>query len=275
MRRRDILLGAMGGATLATFAVVNRAIAQDDRFDSLSPPDFKARRPVQFAADEYVPKLSEIIKQIESETGKESPRLLEIDLAIELLFDIPTTGTPYEIASRFHKWRLGEVGVSIEERERRQYYSREWPVRGNPVIMQFFDATGYRKPAGDTTFWCAAFVSWCIARSVGSVKANGNPWPYANGAASKSYRAWGQDVIADLKSDPRRGDLVVFQNLHSPNAGHVGFVDRITDNEVFVLGGNQGAQNEFNGGEVNISKFSRSVGGSLKLHSFRRHAVLS
>jgi hypothetical protein len=42
---------------------------------------------------------------------------------------------------------------------------------------------------------------------------------------------------------------------------------------IWVLGGNQGAQNEYNGGEVNISKFTRRS-SRLELHSFRSDLVL-
>ncbi|NRP22026.1 hypothetical protein LPJGGPFB_05285 [Ensifer adhaerens] len=272
MKRRSFI-GGIGlgiGAALSTSGV---SFSRDDPYSQLTEPNWQ-QRPVYFPPEARIPTLSEIRADALAHTGPGAPLALEVDLAIELLFDIPTEGRPFDIAYRFLEWRRGEVGTSEVERTRRKYYSREWPRRGNPVIMQFFDATGYRHPAGDTTFWCAAFVSWCIARSVGGPTSVNNPWPYEKGAASRSYRAWGQDVIADLNDSPRRGDVAVFQNTAKPDQGHVGFVERVSADHIWLLGGNQGAQNEYNGGEVNIARYSRSVGGSLRFHSFRRHEVL-
>ena len=92
-------------------------------------------------------------------------------------------------------------------------------------------------------------------------------WRYKNGAASAAYRDWGDQV-----TKPQKGDLAVFKL--NDYQGHIGFVHEVDDDFIWVLGGNQGAQNERNGGEVNIARFAKRGSGSLKLHSFRTNALL-
>ncbi|RXT52412.1 hypothetical protein B6S44_16665 [Bosea sp. Tri-44] len=246
----------------------NRVFAQSS---SIEPP------PVQFPAGLRVPTVEEYAEELDQVTGKESPYRQEVERGKKLLEDIPKGATPYATADRFRQWREGKVGETDEERRLYSYYAREWPVRGNPVIMGFFDATGFRKPAGDTTYWCAAFVSWIIERSrIGKGDAS-RIWPYQTGAASSAYRSH-FNKISD-EGTVRRGDLAVFQNKAESWAGHVGFVHDVDLDQngkaraIWVLGGNQGAQNDYNGGEVNISKFNRSS-SRLEFNSFRTHEIL-
>lgn len=271
LTKRDLIAGfAISGAASILSSVNSPVFAQD----SLpAPPDFSLP-PMQWPTGQPVPLMADYIVQIESWTGKQAPYRAEVELAEKLVTDIPNNKAPHEIAFRFHEWRKGKVGASPEEVKRYSYYAREWPIRGNPVIMGFFDATGLRTPAGDTTFWCAAFVSWCIQRRLQGANIKEKQWPYEKGAASAAYRDWGQDVERDLKDKPQRGDLVVFKNKKSSWAGHVGFYYGMDGSRILVLGGNQGAQNEHNGGEVNIAPFARSS-NVLEFHSFRRHKALS
>jgi hypothetical protein len=239
--------------------------------DQLEPPT------VEFAAGVRVPTLDEYADELDSVTGKESPYRKEIERGKTLLEDIPRGSNPYATADRFRQWRKGLVGNSESERKDYSYYAREWPIRGNPVIMGFFDATGLRTPVGDTTYWCAAFVSWILERSRDGKGDASKIWPYQNGAASSAYRSHFTQVTDERKV--KRGDLVVFRNVSSSWAGHIGFVHDVDLDEsgearaIWVLGGNQGAQNDYNGGEVNIAKFVRSS-SRLALHSFRTHPAL-
>jgi uncharacterized protein (TIGR02594 family) len=238
--------------------------------------DFSTARPFSFSENEVVPTLDEYELQITALSGPGNPFKEERALAKSLLNDIPTDASPYEIAWRFHLWRARKVpGKTAEELANYSYYSREWPVRGNPVIMGFFDATGLRKISGDTTYWCSAFVSWCIQRSqVGKGVISKEAWPYASGAASQSYATWGKNVEEELHDEPRKGDLIVLYHPKTPGTGHVTFYHgKVDEDTVLGLGGNQGAQNEWNGGEVNIATFNRSSTG-LKIHSFRRFPAL-
>ncbi|MDX0200946.1 CHAP domain-containing protein [Sinorhizobium meliloti] len=271
MRRREVMTFT-AGALLGFLSgpVFLRAQPADEVLE----PDFSEAPPVTFAEGERVPTLEEYRANLEALTGAQNPFEAEIRLGKKLLEDISSDQTPYQIAFRFHQWRQGLVGATDKEKRQYSYYTREWPIRGNPIIMGYFDATGLRTPEGDTTYWCAAFVSWCIQKSRENKRDNGRVWPYERGAGSAAYRTWGKDVIRELNSSPMTGDLAVFQHQRTPWRGHVGFVHEVNGTAIRVLGGNQGAQNDFNGGEVNISKFSTQPAGSLKFHSFRRHEAL-
>ncbi|HEV2505450.1 MAG TPA: CHAP domain-containing protein [Mesorhizobium sp.] len=236
--------------------------------------DFAFDAPVQWPVGEAIPTLEQYERQLDPITGPQNPFKSERIRAAELLVEMDKFAqggkTPYQIARHFHDWRQGSVASDNEtDRKDRKYFTREWPVRGNPLIMGLFDSTGLRTPVGDTTFWCAAFVSNCIHRSLVSRGNNQKLWPYSEGAASAAYRGFGKSV-----DDPKQGDIVVFQNNGEAWRGHVGFVHAIEGSTIRVLGGNQGAQNEYNGGEVNISPFNRNS-TRLRLHSFRRHDILS
>ncbi len=261
MNRREILAGMWSASFLSAGTIARAEI-----------PNFAATPPVQFPEGIRVPTVDEYLAQLDSMRGAQNPYREEVEKGRELLKDIPLGAKPFDVATRFHEWRRKKVGKSDQEREAYAYYAREWPVRGNPIIMGFFDATGYRTPEGDTTYWCAAFVSWCIRRSLSGDTTAEKIWPFERGAASAAYRAWGSDVEKELGKQPQPGDLAVFSR--SATAGHIGFVHDVTGTTIFVLGGNQGAQNEYNGGEVNIAKYGRRSGGALKFHSFRRHECL-
>ncbi|WP_197486930.1 CHAP domain-containing protein, partial [Rhizobium bangladeshense] len=248
MNRREFILAA-AGVSVTSMAGVRLSFAQGTDMQP-AEPDFSEAPPVEFPEGVRVPTSEEYNEQLEALTGAKNPFGSEIELGRTLIRDDGVLNapnkSPFEIADRFREWRQGSVGGSDQRKKQYSYYAREWPVRGNPVIMGFFDATGYRTPAGDTTWWCAAFVSWCIQRSLASNKITAKSWPYATGAASASYRTWGKDVIKDLKSEPRKGDLAVFQNTKTSYQGHVGFVYSVVGDQIMVLGGNQGAQNEYN-----------------------------
>jgi uncharacterized protein (TIGR02594 family) len=199
---------------------------------------------------------------------------LEKDFAIanRVLEKAPRAANPYEVAQYFD--RVGR-GLENPPHEDWKLYVREWPERYNPVILHFFDATALRKPEGDCTAWCSAFVNWCIQRGRTGRDDAANLTPTKRSAASMSFRDWGRQT-----REPKPGDIAVFQSRNSPSHGHVGFFSSQTDDYVTVLGGNQGGlggldSNESTcsdprsvGGRVMEQKL-RKKGGSLVLHSFR------
>ncbi|RWN62419.1 CHAP domain-containing protein [Mesorhizobium sp.] len=269
-RRQMLAYGIAVTAGSLSVPWYSKAIAQE----TIEELDFSFAPPVQWAAGEAVPTLDEYQQSLDAVTGPENPFKSERKRAAELLLEMDKFSeqgkSPFQIAEHFLAWRKGNVeNDSATDRKDRQYYTREWPVRGNPVIMGFFDATGFRTPSGDTTYWCAAFVSDCIKRSLMSRSIKDRLWPYNQGAASAAYRSFGNSV-----DTPQQGDLVVFRNSGEAWRGHIGFVYGIEGNVIRVLGGNQGAQNEYNGGEVNVSAFNQNS-ARLKFHSFRRHEILS
>lgn len=263
MHRRDFIVGASAG--LIVEALSNSSIAADREYAGMPA--------VHYPAGIRVPTVAEYIAALEEVKGAAQPYVKEVEKGRELIKDIPLGPTPYDVAYRFYLWRKGKVGATEQERKDYGYYAQEWPVRGNPIIMGFFDATGLRTPVGDVTPWCSAFVSWCIQRTlpdqaIGLTEAEKEKiWRYKDGAASASYRDWG-----DQLEEPRKGDLAVFKL--NDYQGHIGFVHAMDEKIIWVLGGNQGAQDDRNGGEVNIAAFSRRTKKALKLHSFRTHALL-
>lgn len=272
INRRNFLVSGVFAASSSVFNPwTGNSWAQGTEIEEL---DFEFSPPVQWSAGTAVPTLEDYEKQLRPITGKGNPFTSERQRAAELLREMDDFckdgKSPYQVARHFLDWRQGSIeSDSNQDRKDRKYFTREWPVRGNPIIMGFFDSTGLRTPAGDTTYWCAAFVSDCIRRSLVSRGNNQRVWPYNQGAASAAYRTFGSSV-----TEPQQGDLVVFQNNGEAWRGHVGFVHAIEGNMIRVLGGNQGAQNEYNGGEVNISSFNKNS-TKLKLHSFRRHDILA
>ena len=140
-------------------------------------------------------------------------------------------------------------------------YVKGWPVRWNPLIVSFFEATN-TVPEGDVTPWCAAFTNWCFLRATGAAA--------TKSASSGSFRTFGHPV-----SNPRYGDLVVFQSsdttLANVGRGHVGFFVEKDSTHITVLGGNQIKEGIH---VINRQKIAIGPGSSLKLHSYRKGPTL-
>lgn len=93
----------------------------------------------------------------------------------------------------------------------------------NPQIIQYFLATTF-KATSDETYWCAAFVSWCLEQA--DIQSTKSAW-------ALSYSRWGTEV--------KQPELYTIAVLKRNGGGHVGFV---TDFDlqlgtVTLLGGNQ------------------------------------
>lgn len=87
--------------------------------------------------------------------------------------------------------------------------------------------------------WCGAFVAYILEQQ-------GMPlpqWPLW----SRSYLDWGTEV-----TEPRYGDLVIFERSDSTWQGHVGFYIADLGNNMLVLGGNQSDRVEY-------GKYSKSL----------------
>ncbi len=175
----------------------------------------------------------------------------EIKMASRIIDRAPGGVMPYQIAQYFLAVSRGEYDAEWIP------YVKGWPVRWNPVIVEFFRATS-TKPEGDLTAWCAAFANWCVLRSRGAV---------ATGSASSgSFRCFG-----DSTTTPRPGDIVVFKRVGDDGdclgRGHVGFFVRDEGTHVTVLGGNQIEGHE-RSHMVSLKRLAKD-GSVLKLHSFR------
>jgi uncharacterized protein (TIGR02594 family) len=171
-------------------------------------------------------------------------------IAKNILIQAPKTPTPYSVARYFLAISEGQFGEAWKP------YVAGWPVRWNPVIVEFFQAT-HTVPEGDVTSWCAAFANWCFQRT--------NSHPATANASSGSFRSFGTAT-----TNPQEGDLVVFYETSSGQSsphGHVGFFVEDYGDVVEVLGGNQ-IDGKDHSHRVS-SKRLRKAGPVLTLHSFR------
>ncbi|RUV04130.1 CHAP domain-containing protein [Mesorhizobium sp. M6A.T.Cr.TU.017.01.1.1] len=255
MRRRSVLVGSA-----ALLAVCARARA--------TPNEMGVAEPFMWNPAETIPTLDEF----ETNRGRGAPNSAEIASARKIIGSCALDCRPVEVAEYFLAIREGLISdFDGEILDDAWMFCEEWPVRANPVIVQFFDATTLRKPSGDQTPWCAAFVNWCIERGRKNKARASEFLSTTKSAASATFRSWGQ------KTDtPFFGDLVVFKHRSVPSRGHVGFYVKHTQTHVFVLGGNQmplrvkaeGAYERVNTGEINVKRIPFD-GSELQFHSFR------
>jgi len=125
----------------------------------------------------------------------------------------------------------------------------------NPRIVMYHRTTA-GGAAPDETAWCSSFVNFCVEQTG------------LRGTDSKVARSWhDQHWGRDVTSAPREGDIVVFSR-HSPTdvGGHVGFFIADEDDQIRILGGNQGNR-------ISIRLFPKdgSLGSTrYKLLSIRR-----
>lgn len=98
----------------------------------------------------------------------------------------------------------------------------------NPEVLKYFDGLGFDGTyLKDETSWCAAFVNWCL-------KEGGKP--YLRKLNARSLLQVGEPV-----DKPQLGDIVVLWRESKQSwKGHVGFYISEDDNNVNLLGGNQG-----------------------------------
>lgn len=102
---------------------------------------------------------------------------------------------------------------------------KETPGDGNnPRIVEYLRSTDLDSvsAAKDSTFWCSAFVNWCVEKA---------GFAGSNSAWARSWLNWGRSV-----SRPRRGCIAVFSR---GTGGHVAFYVDAVGSEYRVLGGNQ------------------------------------
>jgi uncharacterized protein (TIGR02594 family) len=184
--------------------------------------------------------------------GRERAKDPEIQVAKEVLAKAPTGVTPFRIAHYFADVGDGAYGEAWRP------YVKGWPVRWNPVIVTFFQAT-QTVPMGDETSWCAAFVNWCFQRASKGFA--------TNSASSGSFRSFGTQT-----DDPRVGDLVVFQKTlpktkTEEQQGHVAFFVANHGDQIEVLGGNQIVGHERS--HMICSRLFAKKGSVLTLNSYR------
>jgi len=96
----------------------------------------------------------------------------------------------------------------------------------NPRIIAYH-ATTSLSANDDETPWCSSFVNFCMEEA--GIRGS-------DSAAARSWENWGKKL-----DKPNIGCVVVLERpAGGPNAGHVGFYVGEKDNEIHLLGGNQG-----------------------------------
>lgn len=108
-----------------------------------------------------------------------------------------------------------EIGVS------------ETPGSGTtPRIREYHQHTSLRA-RDDETSWCAASVNWVLDKA---------GCPANHKANARSFLE-----LTDWACDVKPGAIAIFWRERPTSwKGHVGFIDRIEGNTIYVLGGNQG-----------------------------------
>jgi uncharacterized protein (TIGR02594 family) len=151
-------------------------------------------------------------------------------------------------------------------------YMRAWPIRANPLIVEFFGQTK-TTPVGDTTAWCSAFLNWCVARSRIGRPDTGSLLGPTHDAASSSWRKWGPGLYYDRNrleprnGTPQVGDIVVFVDRADTRHGHVCFYLARQESRLRVLGGNQLEGKPLR--HVISEKLIPLWDGALEIHSIR------
>ncbi|WP_250490889.1 TIGR02594 family protein [Caballeronia sp. INML2] len=259
MQRRNWLKGMAAG--VLAHAVLTRE-------SGAVPEQIGSTQPTEFPEGKRVPTVQEILDSMPRFQGTKPAYMEEVEKGKAIVAGCVSGVSPLEVAQYFEQLRTGAFDDQFGADS--SLYAQEWPIRANPVIVGFFDATTYRTPAGDQTAWCAAFVNWCVSQANKSNRATAS-------AASSSFRNWGTET-----DTPVAGDIVVFKHKRESDKGHVAFFVGKAANGVVVLGGNQmpltrrlpgGTYEVRNTGEVNTKVFPL-VGKDLDFHSFRTHPVL-
>jgi len=96
----------------------------------------------------------------------------------------------------------------------------------NPRITEYFTWTSLGAQP-DSVAWCGAFVAFCLGTAGVLRKGSGS-------ARAADWMMFGKALDA-----PARGCIVVLEPQAAGASGHVGFLDRIEDRVVHLLGGNQ------------------------------------
>ncbi len=227
--RRQLLFAAPLAASAWALPHTPAASAEADEFLVGEFPPLPAGWTEQQA--DYSPTLVDI-----EQLGSSPPLDDEVRTAQELLTLAPyDQKNPLAVAEFFEAVGQGDFDRRLGRPVR--HYVRGWPVRYNPVVVNFFKATGTNPLSldGDYTAWCAAFVNWCIARSLSRTKEvqlnsrglmSGYPRELLRGTASASsgsFRCWSSERPID---QAERGDVFVWAtrgtvNGCRPGTGHV------------------------------------------------------
>lgn len=121
------------------------------------------------------------------------------------------------------------MSKNIQQIEKALSYYGERGIEGNesnPIILDYYKKSKNGWVTNDDVPWCAAFVNAILAEC---------ELPVTNKLNARSFLEIGQKT-----NEPVLGDIVVlWRGSKESWAGHVGFFIRETEEEIFILGGNQ------------------------------------
>lgn len=106
----------------------------------------------------------------------------------------------------------------------------------NPRIVAYHAKTSLHSK-DDETPWCSSFVNWCLHKA---------GYLGTGSAAARSWTNWGS-----TKGRTPGAIVVLWRGSPDAATGHVGFLDRLDGDHVWLLGGNQGDR-------VSVAKFPLS-----------------
>lgn len=141
-------------------------------------------------------------------------------------------------------------------------FSKSYSVSGNNAdsLISVANAQLGKTGAtlGYTEEWCADFVTDC-ARLAGN---SGIPYNYSSrGAARYLYSYMVNNCGASVVGTPQRGDLIFFDwsgKKNTNNIHHVAIVTSYSNNQITVIGGNQGSGSSYKTRVVSTAKYSKN-----------------
>lgn len=128
---------------------------------------------------------------------------------------------------------------------------KESPAGSNKVK---YNTEYYGKEVSGSAYpWCCVFV-WWVFKHAGASKL------FCDGKKTASCTYVRDYMKAQKVSQPKAGDIVLFQFDKDPQADHIGIVDLVNpDGSVVTIEGNTGSGNDANGGCVMRCNRKKSV----------------
>ena len=133
------------------------------------------------------------------------------------------------------------TGKDVAALAAREIGTKEFPANSNRVK---YNAWYYGKDVSGGQYpWCMAFVQWCYAHA-------GIPLPLLTASCAALLRWYRTNQPECVVSEPRTGDIVIFDFPGGAATDHTGIFESASGNAVTTIDGNTGVGNDANGGAV-------------------------
>ncbi|TIX57617.1 MAG: hypothetical protein E5V28_14570, partial [Mesorhizobium sp.] len=157
LTRRQIVIGSSCGVSAGIVAappvmVASAQEAIEEQLIDAFPP-----LPAEMGGEKAGEDFSGLVLDLE-QLGTARPAPAEIEMAQTILEASPYDTTPLLVARHFQDLAKGALNRKFGADVR--HFARGWPVKYNPIIINFFKATATDPLGldGDFTSWCAAFI---------------------------------------------------------------------------------------------------------------------